>query len=278
MRYAIVGLGLIGGSLAWDLTQAGHEVWGVSRSGETCRQAVQRGIVQQADPNLDQVFPQSWDGVIVATPIAATLPTIAHLATGLQPGTPLTDVASVKGSLVETATRLWPSFVGGHPMAGTADHGLAAAQLGLFREAVYVVTPLPETDREALARVEELIRTVGAEVVHCHPVDHDQAVAAISHVPVWISAALIAAAAEQGSLARRLASSGFRDTSRVGGGNPELGVGMAQANRAAILAHLTVYRRHLTQIQDWILAEDWSSLQDYLQATQIQRPQFRGIQ
>ncbi|MEN9266609.1 MAG: prephenate dehydrogenase/arogenate dehydrogenase family protein, partial [Thermostichales cyanobacterium BF4_bins_65] len=154
--------------------------------------------------------------------------------------------------------------------------GIRAAQRGLFQGAVYALTPLPQTQTLGLQRLEKLIRDLGAEALICDPDEHDQAVAAISHLPVWVSAALIATASQQGSLAWRLASSGFRDTSRVGGGNPQLGVGMAQANQQALLGQLQRYQAHLAQIQTWIEQGNWDCLRALLEQTQRQRQQFRG--
>jgi len=276
VRIAVIGLGLIGGSLAWDWTEAGHEVWGFSRTPETCAYALAQGMISGSLNHLQELGEQGWDGVVVCTPIADVLPTVAEVAPLVSASTLVTDVASVKGSLVRSATALCAGFVGGHPMAGTAGQGIRAAQRELFRGAVYVVTPVPETQASGLERLGILIGDLGAEVVRCDPDDHDQAVAAISHGPVWLSAALIATAREQGSLAQRLASSGFRDTSRVGGGNPALGVGMARANREAVVVQVRRYQAHLAQIQMWLEQEDWERLEDFLQQTHCARRDFRS--
>ncbi|MHC5829501.1 MAG: prephenate dehydrogenase/arogenate dehydrogenase family protein, partial [Nostoc sp.] len=125
------------------------------------------------------------------------------------------------------------NFIGGHPMAGRTDSGIEAAQRHLFVNKPYVLTPITTTPTSAITIVEEIVRSLGANIYHCQPEQHDRAVSWISHLPVMVSSSLIAACLSETEtdvleLAQKLASSGFRDTSRVGGGNPELGVMMAR--------------------------------------------------
>jgi arogenate dehydrogenase (NADP+) len=164
-------------------------------------------------------------------------------------------------------------------MAGTADQGIEAAQLGLFKNAPYVLTPTQQTKPQDLAQMAELVNALGATLYQCDPQSHDQAVAWISHLPVMISASLISACQGESDpailhLAQSLASSGFRDTSRVGGGNPELGVMMAQYNRPALLRSLMAYRQQLDQMIDLIDQKKWPALNEQLQATKRDRELF----
>jgi arogenate dehydrogenase (NADP+) len=197
----------------------------------------------------------------------------------LRPDAVLTDVGSVKGWVVQAIAPLWANFVGGHPMAGTAESGIEAAQANLFVNAAYVLTPTAATPVTALQTVEAVIRPLQVQVYHCQPEAHDRAVAWISHLPVMTSASLIAACLQEAdptvrSLAQALASSGFRDTSRVGGGNPELGVMMARYNQAALVRSLHTYRQQLDQMIAWVEQADWASLENQLQQTQQARPEF----
>jgi arogenate dehydrogenase (NADP+) len=277
MKIGIVGLGLIGGSLALDLRAQNHYLLGVSRQAQTAQMAVARGIVDEAGQDFCPLT--EADVIFLCTPIAAIIPTLQALVPALSPQTLVTDVGSVKSSIVRECSALWPNFIGGHPMAGTAEQGMEAAQSGLFVNAPYVLTPTTTTSDRGLATMISLIDCLGAKLYQCSPEDHDRAVAWISHLPAILSASLIAACGQETDpqvlqLAQQLASSGFRDTSRVGGGNPELGVMMAQFNRPSLLRSLSGYRQQLDQVMAWIEQEQWSELARFLSQTQRDRPNY----
>jgi|SRR5919199_1351889 arogenate dehydrogenase (NADP+) len=277
MNIGIVGLGLIGGSLGLDLRALGHQVLGVSRQEQTVKRAIERGVVDDASLNLTLLA--AADVVFICTPIAAIAPTVQQLIPHLSPDTVLTDVGSVKTAVVEQVTPLWHNFVGGHPMAGTADNGIDAAVSGLYAGNPYVLTPIETTPDEAVKVVEEIVRSLTSQVYFCRPEDHDRAVAWISHLPVMVSASLIDACMSEPDpavveLAQQFASSGFRDTSRVGGGNPDLGLMMARYNRDSMLRSLSAYRHSLNQLIELIEQEDWQTLEKKLKQTQLQRPPF----
>jgi arogenate dehydrogenase (NADP+) len=158
-------------------------------------------------------------------------------------------------------------------MAGTAQAGVEAGLTGLFAGRPWVATPTDATDPEALAVVRGLAAAVDAEWIECPAADHDQAVALISHLPVLLGAALIEAAGPV-PLARLLASSGFADTSRVGGGNPELGTLMARYNREALLEALARYRTSLEDLEQRVRGGDWPGLAQRLSQAQALRPEF----
>jgi arogenate dehydrogenase (NADP+) len=277
MNIGIVGLGLIGGSLGLDLRAFGHQVLGVSRHSETCQRAIERGVVDEASINMTLLA--AADVVFICTPLAAIAPTVQQLIPHLSPDSIITDVGSVKTAVVEEVAPLWHNFVGGHPMAGTADSGIEAAVSGLFTGNPYVLTPVETTPPTAVKIVEEIVRSLTSRVYFCRPEDHDRAVAWISHLPVMVSASLIDACMSEADpavleLAQQLASSGFRDTSRVGGGNPELGVMMARYNQESLLRSLMSYRHSLDQLIAQIEQEDWQSLEERLKQTQLERPKF----
>ncbi len=277
MNIGIVGLGLIGGSLGLDLKAFGHQVLGVSRQLETCELAIERGVVDDASTNLTLL--SAAQVVFICTPIAAIAPTVQQLIPHLSPDVVITDVGSVKSAVIEAVAPLWHNFVGGHPMAGKADSGIDAAVLGLFAGNPYVLTPIETTPAPAVKIVEEIVRSLTSRVYFCRPEEHDRAVAWISHLPVMVSSRLIDACMSETDptvleLAQQLASSGFRDTSRVGGGNPELGLMMARYNRECLLRSLVSYRHSLDQIIELVEAEDWQTLETKLQQTQLQRPKF----
>ncbi|WP_413172213.1 prephenate/arogenate dehydrogenase [Anabaena azotica] len=277
MKIGILGLGLIGGSLGLDLRSQGHHLLGVSRRESTCQKAIDIGSVDQASVDLKLLA--SADVIFICTPIGLIVPQVEQLMVYLPTTTIITDVGSVKAPIVEAISPLWQNFIGGHPMAGNTDVGIEAAQRNLFVNRPYVLTPMETTPNRAVTVLEEIVRSLGSIIYHCQPEKHDRAVSWISHLPVMISASLTATCLSETDpeifqLAQNLASSGFRDTSRVGAGNPELGVMMAQYNRQALLHSLHQYRQNLDEFIYLIEQEKWQILEDKLKLNQQNRPKF----
>ncbi len=277
MKIGILGLGLIGGSLGFDLRSHGHYVLGVSRRLSTCETAISMGCVDEA--GLDMNLLAMVDVVFICTPIGLIVPKFSELISYVSTSCIITDVGSVKTPVVQGIAPHWQNFIGGHPMAGTADSGVEAAQGNLFVDRPYVLTPTATTPKSVIEVMEGLVSQLGSKIYHCSPQAHDLAVSWISHLPVMVSSSLIAACMGESDrqvleLAQNLASSGFRDTSRVGGGNPELGLMMAQYNRQALLASLQQYRHQIDETINAIEQEDWPALAEKLSFTQQVRPLF----
>jgi arogenate dehydrogenase (NADP+) len=291
----IVGLGLIGGSLGLDLRRRGLEVRGLVHRPQTAARALERGLVQQA--STEPAVLAGCGLVVLALPLDRLLDPDPALLAALPPGAVITDVGSVKRPVLERWQGLHPRFVASHPMAGTAQAGVEAGLEGLFQGRPWVATPTAGTDAAALAAVEALAALVGARWLCCDAAAHDRAVALISHLPVLVSAALLqnadrsavragaadaagnaagtgADAADLPALVRALASSGFADTTRVGGGNPELGTLMARCNRQAVVEALAGYRACLDQLEQRLELADWDGLQADLEHCRQLRPQF----
>jgi arogenate dehydrogenase (NADP+) len=266
----VVGLGLIGGSLALDLRAQGLAVRALVHRQATAERARQRGLADQV--STDPAVLAECALVVLALPLDRLLEPSSELLAALPAGAVVTDVGSVKGPVLDRWGP-WPRFVASHPMAGTAQAGVEAGLTGLFAGRPWVATPTDATDPEALAVVRGLAEAVDARWIECPAADHDQAVALISHLPVLLGAALIEAAG-QAPLARALASSGFADTSRVGGGNPELGTLMARYNREALLAALARYRTSLEDLEQRLRGGDWPGLAQRLSQAQALRPEF----
>jgi arogenate dehydrogenase (NADP+) len=267
----LVGLGLIGGSLGLDFRSSGHRVLGVSQKQSTCEQALLKGVVDKASQDLALL--KDCEVVFICTPIPLVLPTLKKLQAVLHPHTVITDVASVKGPIVEMATAQWPQFVGGHPMAGTAHQGIEAALVSLFHQRPYILTPIVSTDAKALDTITHLVSDLGSRLVVCSPEVHDQMVAQVSHLPVMVSAALLLSVVDPDNV-QQFAGSGFQDTTRVGGGNPDLGLAMAQNNRTALLESLKQFRAALDHLEEQIQQQDWNSLQAQLEASRHIRTGF----
>jgi arogenate dehydrogenase (NADP+) len=276
-RVGIVGLGLIGGSLGLDLQADGWDVQGLVHRSATAERAKERGLV--SDVSTDPTCLAGCDLVILALPIPLLLDPEPSLLQALPAEAVITDVGSVKQPVLEAWRERHPRFVASHPMAGTALAGVEAGIKGLFRGRPWIATPEPKTDPSALAMVQSLALSLGSHWLTAAAAQHDQAVALISHMPVLVSAALLRAVGDERDpeirrLALALASSGFADTTRVGGGNPDLGVAMASTNREALLRSLAAYRWSLEQLEDAVLQENWPQLQIELKRTQALRPGF----
>jgi arogenate dehydrogenase (NADP+) len=278
----IVGLGLIGGSLGLDLRAQGLEVRALVHREATAERARERGLADAVA--TDPAVLKGCGLIVLALPLDRLLGPDPALRAALPAEAVVTDVGSVKQPVLERWGHWHPRFVASHPMAGTAQAGVEAGLEGLFTGRPWVATPasapLPATDPAALDLVQQLAQAVGARWLTCDAAAHDQAVALISHMPVLVSAALLQAAdrggAEAGAqeLVRQLASSGFADTSRIGGGNPELGTLMAVSNRAAVLQGLAQYRRQLEALETLVQRENWTALHAELSRCQALRPEF----
>jgi arogenate dehydrogenase (NADP+) len=279
----IVGLGLIGGSLALDLQLLGLEVRGLVHRPQTAERALERGLAQQV--STDPTVLADCRLVVLALPLDQLLNPDPALLAALPPQAVVTDVGSVKEPVLEGWRYRHPRFVASHPMAGTAEAGVEAGMAGLFVDRPWVATPDSDTDPAALAAVQALAESVGARWLCCEPAQHDRAVALISHLPVLVSAALLQTADRQArgagmgaanlsGLVRALASTGFADTTRVGGGNPTLGTLMARCNRTALREALAGYRRELEGLEARLEQGDWNGLQAELEECRLLRPDF----
>ena len=284
MKIGIVGLGLIGGSLGIDLRSRsvdavqsqGHQIYAVSRKLETCKIALDKGIADYSSTEFEIL--SETEVVFICTPIFAIAPTIKQIIPHISPETIITDVGSVKQSIVTECSQLWSNFIGGHPMAGTTETGINAAIANLFTSAAYVFTPTADSKPEYVEKLKAIALELNAIPYVCNARIHDRAVSWISHLPVMVSASLIKACLQEEpdilELAQILASSGFRDTSRVGGGNPELGVMMAKYNREEVLRSLYSYRDNLDKIISLIESEKWEDLEKNLSINRDARTKF----
>lgn len=226
-RAAVVGTGLIGGSLAAALRSLGWHVTGTDEDAATLARALELGLLDATgvDPQAELTF--------IATPVR-TVPQLARQA--LERGGVVTDVGSVKAPLVEAIDN--PRFVGGHPMAGSEALGVDGATADLFAGAVWALTPTDSTAPDALAKVHGVVRSLGAEVLTMDPRQHDRVVATVSHVPHLTAATLMAVAddrAVEHVALKRLAAGGFRDMTRIAAGDPGIWIDICADNREAIL-------------------------------------------
>ena len=273
----IVGLGLIGGSLGLDLQKLGHTVYGITHREENVKKARERKIAQiiSTDPSVLK----DCSIVYIALPLEQLLNPSTILINAIPRNAVVTDVGSVKVPILNTWKKLHPRFVASHPMTGTEKSGVNAGQHNLFKNKPWVVTPDHETDPEALKIIHQISLSLGCNWIKAKACIHDEAVSLISHLPVLVSAALINTLGKDINpslylLAKSIASSGFADTSRVGGGNPELGVSIAKFNKENLLKNLSSYKHSLDLFEKYLLEENWFEIEKILIKTKEGRQNF----
>lgn len=261
-RITIIGLGLIGGSLGLALKAAklrNVEVVGVDISWDVVNAAKRRGAVDIIERDIARAVREA-QMVVVATPIMAFRQVFEGISPYLMEGGVVTDVGSTKAQVMEWAQELLPrgvNFVGGHPMAGTETGGFDSASPTLFQGTTYCVLPSNTASKSAVELVAGLATTVGATPYFVDTAEHDMLVGGISHLPFILSAALVSATATSPSWDEmaKLASSGFRDTSRLASSDTELARGIGLTNQAGLLHWIDAY---LTVLLDFkkALVED----------------------
>lgn len=257
-RVAIIGVGLIGGSLGMAACARGLavEVVGVGPRAESLSLALELGAIHRAAPSMAEGVAGA-DLVIIATPVSATLKILEEISPLLDPGTVVTDVGSTKSGIVRQAEAVLPqgvSFVGGHPMAGSEQAGVRGADPYLFENAFYLITPTPNTSPEALTAVKKLAAGVGARVVELDPERHDLAVAAVSHLPHLLAATLVNTVTRMPESAEvlPLAAGGFRDTTRIASGSPVMWRDIFAENREQVLDMVRRFRAELDRFAELI--------------------------
>lgn len=233
----MVGLGLIGGSLLRAATAAGRTVWGSTEAEDDVKAAAVDGF--DVESSVDAALRRAAERdalVVLAVPLTA-VDSVLRKVNDLAPRCLLTDVTSVKQPVADRVEATAPEtrFVGGHPMAGTAQSGWQAGDADLFRGAAWVVCVEHDTDLRIWSEVARLALDVGAHVVPATAALHDAAVARISHLPHLLAAVLASVGAEGGPLTLSLAAGSFTDGTRVAGTRPELTRAMTEGNRAALL-------------------------------------------
>lgn len=274
-KIAVLGLGLIGGSLALALHQAGiaRQISGYDGDANVTRRAKERDAITYACATVEEAV-QEADMVVLATPIHAIPELLERIAPVVKPGVLVTDTASTKAQVLAWARTILPRhavFVGGHPMAGREYSGIEAAEVGLFEGCTYCLTPTMETPPEAVARLSEVVIRLGAHPLTLDAERHDRLVAGISHLPFVLSCALvqILGQEEEWPVMSRLAAGGFRDMSRLAAGNPTMYRDICLTNREAILGWLDALALQLDSLRSLIATSDTALEPYFAQAKQV---------
>jgi len=270
VRVAIIGLGLIGGSigLALKKTEESHsepqaknlEIIGYVRRPEAASLAVNMGMVDRVEMSLEDTVKEA-KMVIIATPVLVIKEIMSRIADSLPHGCIVTDTGSTKVEVMKWAGDLLPptvDFVGGHPMAGKETYGIKAAEADLFQGSVYCLTPAKKASSQVVDELIKMVKKIGAIPFFIGAEEHDELVAGTSHLPFLLSAALVTSTASEPTWAkmRKLAASGYRDVTRLASGSAEVNAQICFTNQQAILHWLDRYIDELQRYRQLVDSGD----------------------
>ncbi|OLA96569.1 MAG: hypothetical protein AUH20_03310 [Candidatus Rokubacteria bacterium 13_2_20CM_69_15_2] len=253
-RLTIVGVGLLGGSVAKAVRSGGlaREIVGVGRDEARLGTALRDGALDRVTTDLEAGV-RDADFVLLAVPVLAVEALLPRVWWAAPDGATVTDVASTKAGIVRVADQLAArralAFVGSHPMAGSERSGYGVARADLFRAATVILTPTDRTEPRAVKAVTEFWEAMGARVSALDAPTHDQAVAAISHLPHLVACALVDGVTRFEPAALELAARGFKDTTRIAASDPDVWTEIFLANRAALATSLDAFRRALAELE-----------------------------
>ncbi len=278
-RVCLIGLGLIGSSLARALKRGGlaGEIVGTARSARTRAKALELGFIDRAEANAAHAA-RDADLIILAAPVGANAALAAAIAPALKPGTIVTDVGSVKQAVIDAVAPHLPAgvhLVPAHPVAGTEESGPEAGFAELFEGRWCILTPPPGTDAEATARVAAMWRAVGSDVDEMESRHHDMVLAITSHLPHLIAYTIVGTATElENTLQQeviKFAAGGFRDFTRIAASDPVMWRDIFLANKDAVLEMLGRFDEDLTALQRAIRYGDGAALEDWFTRTRAVR-------
>jgi prephenate dehydrogenase len=258
-RIALVGLGLMGGSLALALKGRCAALYGIDSDQATVELALAKKVVDQADRDPATLLPQA-DLVILATPVPVILEFLQKIPSLLQKPCIVLDLGSTKRDILEAMAALPDDFdpVGGHPICGKENLGLENADASLFQGAPFVVTALERTTKRARSAVAQIVSIVGARLIEMTAEEHDRILASTSHLPFLLSSALALSTPRE---FLPLVGTGFKSTSRLAGTPSHMTMGILQSNRENILNAILAFRNALDQIESALQAENYLQLE-----------------
>jgi len=276
-QITIVGLGLMGGSLAGALRSHCRSVVGVARRSETVERALERDLIDRGTTDLAQGL-DGADVVVLATPVRVILSQLAEIGPLLPPGCLLMDLGSTKAQIVAAMADL-PDHVqplGGHPMCGKETSGIESADPVIYRGATFILTPLPRTSQEALALGRELVEAVGSQPLTLSAERQDFLVGTVSHLPYLMACALVATADATTSAdpaAWRIVAGGYRDTTRVAGSDVTMMADILLTNCENVLQAVDVFQEQIRRLSRLVESGDESAIRAAL--SEIRRERLR---
>ena len=262
MNIGIVGLGLIGGSIGLKLQKLNHTIYGVTNNQFNKEKAINRKLASFVSCDLEILKKCSL--IILALPIKDLIQPSKELISLIPKEAVVTDVASIKEPIINRWEKIHPLFIGSHPMAGTEEKGVDSGFESLLENAKWIITPTSNTDPQAFDMLSNLVTSMKCEICKASPKEHDEAVSFISHLPIFVASALIKTCNIKDKslldLTQKLAASGFADTTRVGGGNPNLGLDLALNNQSNLLNAIKEYKKNISEIECLIKDKNWELL------------------
>lgn len=263
MNIGIVGLGLIGGSIGLKLQRLNHTIYGVTNNNFNKIKAMERNLANIVSCDLDILKECSL--IILALPIKDLIHPSKDLISAIPKDAIVTDVGSIKEPIINTWEEIHPLFIGSHPMAGTEEKGVESGFESLLDNVKWIITPTSKTNSQSLKTLSNLITSMQCEICKASPKEHDEAVSLISHLPIFVASSLIKTAnAEKNKslldLTQRLAATGYADTTRVGGGNPNLGLDLAINNQTNILKAIKDFKKNINELEALIKDNKWGLL------------------
>ncbi|MBT0665500.1 prephenate dehydrogenase/arogenate dehydrogenase family protein [Geobacter pelophilus] len=277
-RLAIIGVGLIGGSLARILREKGEvgEVVGIGRGKANLERAVELGVIDRyAHDPAEGV--SGADMVFLATPVCTIADIVKTIAPSLSPGCIITDGGSVKGDIVRACEPLVPAgchFVGGHPIAGTENSGVEASFATLYQGRRCIITPTEHTDRGALDKVVRMWQLAGSNVVQMDVEKHDRVVAAISHLPHMVAYSLVNAVGEYDGCDENIlkySAGGFRDFTRIASSDPVMWRDIALQNRDSILEMMDLFADYYARLRALVACGDGAAIERFFASSKEHR-------
>jgi len=266
-KLAIIGVGLIGSSLSLALKQASAvgQVTGFGRNQQNLARGVELGVLDDFADSIEATVGDA-DVIVVAVPLGAMQQVFAELKPAIKQGAIITDVGSAKGSVVTAARAelgaLFPRFVPGHPIAGTEKSGVEAGFASLFQKRRVIMTPLPQTDQDAISVIDEMWQHCGAIIEYLSVEHHDKVLAATSHLPHMLAYALVHQLSNLNDHEEifRYASGGFRDFTRIASSDPVMWRDVCISNGDALVNLIEQYQQELDRVKAAINAEDADEL------------------
>ena len=262
MNIGIVGLGLIGGSIGLKLQSLNHTIYGVTNNSFNKEKAIERNLANFVSCDLGILKECSL--IILALPIKDLINPSEELIKVIPKEAVVTDVASIKEPIIKRWEKIHPLFIGSHPMAGTEKKGVDSGFESLFENAKWIITPTSKTNSHAVQILSNLINSMQCEICKASPKEHDEAVSLISHLPIFVASSLIKTANVKNKaileLTQKLAASGFEDTTRVGGGNPNLSLDLAVNNHTNVLNAIDEFKKNINEIEALIKDKNWELL------------------